>query len=98
MATAQAHETSAPAGGEKLKGHVALVTGGTRGIGAAIGRSLAAQGACVAAGYSRDREKAESYRRELEDLGVTASVHQGNVASAQDCERSVQEVIEQHGR
>jgi short chain dehydrogenase len=41
-------------------GRVAFVTGGTRGIGAAICHSLMGQGATVAAGYSRDREKAEA--------------------------------------
>jgi NAD(P)-dependent dehydrogenase (short-subunit alcohol dehydrogenase family) len=98
MATVQEAERTGARTGEKLKDRVALVTGGTRGIGAAIGRSLAAQGATVAAGYSRDREKAESFRHELEELGGGASVHQGNVASAQDCQRTVKEVIEQHGR
>jgi NAD(P)-dependent dehydrogenase (short-subunit alcohol dehydrogenase family) len=98
MATVQTDERTFQAAGEKLKDRVALVTGGTRGIGAAIGRSLAAQGASVAAGYSRDREKAEGYQHELEELGATSSIHQGNVASAEDCERTVREVIEQHGR
>ena len=45
--------------GEKLLGRAAFVTGGTRGIGAAICLSLAAQGADVAAGYSGNEQAAE---------------------------------------
>jgi NAD(P)-dependent dehydrogenase (short-subunit alcohol dehydrogenase family) len=97
MATAETRD-AIPVGGEKLKGRVALVTGGTRGIGAAISRSLASQQATVAAGYSRDRERAESFREQLEQINVGTSIHQGNVASAEDCKRTVQEVIDQHGR
>jgi NAD(P)-dependent dehydrogenase (short-subunit alcohol dehydrogenase family) len=74
------------------------VTGGTRGIGAAICRSLASQGATVAAGYHSGAERAEGLRRELERIGAPASIHQGNVGSAEDCRRTVQEVIGQHGR
>ncbi|QEC48020.1 3-oxoacyl-ACP reductase FabG [Baekduia soli] len=84
--------------GNKLEGRVAFVTGGTRGIGAAISRSLASQGATVAAGYSRNVDKAEGFRADLEQLGAEASIHQGNVASADDCRRTVGEVIERHGR
>jgi acetoacetyl-CoA reductase/3-oxoacyl-[acyl-carrier protein] reductase len=99
MATAEkTRETAQAPGGEKLKGRVALVTGGTRGIGAAICKSLANQGATVAAGYSRNQEKAEKFLDQLLDTGVEGSVHQGNVASNEDCKRTVDEVIERHGR
>jgi acetoacetyl-CoA reductase/3-oxoacyl-[acyl-carrier protein] reductase len=98
MATTEVSEAPRTAGGEKLKGRVALVTGGTRGIGAAICRSMAHQGATIAAGYSRDKERAESFKHELGQLGVDSSIHQGNVGSADDCKRTVSEVIDTHGR
>jgi acetoacetyl-CoA reductase/3-oxoacyl-[acyl-carrier protein] reductase len=82
----------------RLHGHVAFVTGGTRGIGAAISRSFAEQGAIVAAGYSRDAERAAELRDQLRDHGVDTTIHQGNVGSAEDCRRTVSEVIEAHGR
>ncbi len=86
--------------GSKLRGRVAFVTGGTRGIGAAICHSLASQQATVAAGYAGNRARAEEYmadfRKRFPD-GV-GSVHQGDVGVAEDCYRTVQEVIDQHGR
>lgn len=94
----KAEESVIRPAGEKLKGRVAMVTGGTRGIGAAICRSLAAQGASIAAGYSQDRERAEAFQAELARQNVGASIHQGNVGSTEDCSRTIQEVIRQHGR
>jgi NAD(P)-dependent dehydrogenase (short-subunit alcohol dehydrogenase family) len=82
----------------RMHGRVVFVTGGTRGIGAAICRSFAEQGAIVAAGYSRDAERAEGLQTELQEHGVKATVHQGNVGSGDDCRRTVGEVLEAHGR
>jgi len=86
----------------KLAGRVAFVTGGTRGIGAAIARSLANQGATVAVGYSRNRDSADGFVTDLLGTtrrhGASASAHRGNVGSAADCRRTIGEVIEAHGR
>jgi NAD(P)-dependent dehydrogenase (short-subunit alcohol dehydrogenase family) len=81
-----------------LTGRVALVTGGTRGIGASICHKLAADGAVVAAGFSSNRERADELRLQIETGGGTLSLHQGNVGDPEECQRVVGEVIEQHGR
>jgi acetoacetyl-CoA reductase/3-oxoacyl-[acyl-carrier protein] reductase len=69
----------------RLHGRVAFITGGTRGIGAAICHSPAEHGAEVAAGYSRDRETAEAFVGKLAHEGLKGSAHQGNIGSAEDC-------------
>lgn len=86
--------------GTKLRGRVAFVTGGARGIGAAISKSLASQGATVAAGYGRNTEQAQKFLAELSAAsdGAEVSVHQGDVGSAGDCQRTIREVINLHGR
>jgi acetoacetyl-CoA reductase/3-oxoacyl-[acyl-carrier protein] reductase len=97
-------QTEAPpavgTGPRKLEGRVALVTGGTRGIGAAIGKSLASQGAVVAAGYGGDEEQAKRFLDDLsgEVEGAESTIHQGNIGASEDCERVVEEVIDRHGR
>lgn len=64
----------------KLDGKVALVTGGSRGIGAATAVRLARDGAAVAVSYSASPEKAREVVGKLEALGVRAAALQADQA------------------
>lgn len=77
---------------------VALVTGGTRGIGAAITRIVARDGTHVAAVYARDHENAARFHQESGVEEVSISLHQANIANPGDCTRLVHEVLHQFGR
>jgi NAD(P)-dependent dehydrogenase (short-subunit alcohol dehydrogenase family) len=65
-----------------------------RGIGRAISERLHARGVKVAAGYSGNKEAAEKFVNDHPG----STVHQGNIGSHADCERVIQEVLEQHGQ
>ena len=78
-----------------MHGQVALVTGGIRGIGLAICERLMNRGIHVAAGYSSNTDAAQQFADKYADHEV--SIHQGNIGSAQDCERVIGEVLAQHG-
>ena len=78
---------------------VAIVTGGTRGIGWAITQSLAVQGVHVAAGYSSNHEAAREAQEKSEANGWSVSIHQGNVGLPEDCRPCpVTEVVETQSR
>jgi acetoacetyl-CoA reductase len=77
---------------------VAIVTGGARGIGAAITTTLARSGVHVAAGYSSNSKAAEELAAKLNADGMSVSVHQGNVGEPADCERVVREVLDAKGQ
>lgn len=77
---------------------VAVVTGGTRGIGAAITTALARDGIHVAAGYHRGVDAAEELRERLTKEGHSISVHAGNVGDPEDCYGVIAEVLEAQGR
>ena len=77
---------------------VAIVTGGGRGIGAAVTKALARDGVHVAVGYNIGQEQAELLQKSLIDEGCSVSIHQGNVGSTDDCSRVAREVLESYGR
>jgi NAD(P)-dependent dehydrogenase (short-subunit alcohol dehydrogenase family) len=81
-----------------LAGRVALVTGASRGIGAAIAKALGAEGAAVAVNYVRNRDLAENVAGEIEREGGTARVFQANVSDEGQCGTLVNEVIAAFGR
>lgn len=76
-----------------LTGHVALVTGGSRGIGASISRQLATQGACVTINYNASGEQAEALVKEIEARGGKAVAVQGDVRKPEDAERIVETTV-----
>jgi NAD(P)-dependent dehydrogenase (short-subunit alcohol dehydrogenase family) len=81
-----------------LTGRVALVTGGSRGIGKAIAHALAGGGADVAVAYRRDEAAAVQTVAELEALGVRARAHRASVDVLQDCRDLAAAVGEHFGR
>ncbi|MGY1710607.1 SDR family NAD(P)-dependent oxidoreductase [Geodermatophilus sp. SYSU D00758] len=80
-----------------LAGRVALVTGGGRGIGAAISRELARDGAAVALTYRRDRAAAEALAGELAGTGARVLVLASAVDDPADSARAVAAVVERFG-
>jgi 3-oxoacyl-[acyl-carrier protein] reductase len=81
-----------------LTGKVALVTGGSRGIGAATARALAAAGADVAISYSASPGKAAAVVDELTALGVKAEALQADQADPEQAAGLVGRVVEAFGR
>ena len=74
-----------------LEGKVALVTGGTGGIGAAICLKLAAEGAKVATNY-RNKEKAEAWQKECKDKGFDIAIYQVDVTDYDGCKAMVEQI------
>src|SRR4029077_9301965 len=77
-------------------GQVALVTGGIRGIGLAIGERLMKPGGRGAGRDSSHHDDAQQFADKYADRGV--SIHQGNIGSNDDCVRVIGEVLDQHGQ
>jgi NAD(P)-dependent dehydrogenase (short-subunit alcohol dehydrogenase family) len=82
---------------KSLTGKVALVTGGSRGIGAASARALADEGADVAISYGASADKAEAVVRDLKVKGVRAKAFKADQADSAQVERLVQDVAKEFG-
>jgi len=81
-----------------LAGKVALVTGGGRGIGAAICRVLARHGATVAVNYGSSKEKAEAVVAEIRDRGGAAQAFGADVRDPEAVTKMVEAVVKAFGR
>jgi len=79
-----------------LEGKVALVTGGTGGIGAAICITLAKAGAKVATNY-RNQEKAEAWQAEVKEQGFDIKIYQADVSDYEACEAMTAQVVSDLG-
>jgi len=80
-----------------LTGKVALVTGGSRGIGAASAKALADEGATVAISYSASPDKAEAVVRDLKAKGVQAKAFKADQANTAEVDKLVKEVADHFG-
>src|SRR5687767_2725096 len=74
-----------------LSGRAALVTGGSRGLGAEVCRQLAAAGAAVAVHYATARDRAEKVAQEIRSAGGRAAVVGGDFHRPDEAERTAAE-------
>ena len=78
---------------KKLEGKIALITGGSRGIGAAIAKRLAADGANVAITYTKGADAAASVVKEIERVGRKAIAIQADAADAEAVKAAVEKTV-----
>ncbi len=80
-----------------IENKVAIVTGGSRGIGEAIALKLAENGAHIAFSYVSSHEKAKELEEKLRLMGVKARAFKSNAADFGECEKMVNEVVKEWG-
>lgn len=82
----------------KLKGKVAVVTGASKGIGAAIAKALGAEGASVVVNYASSKAGADAVVNDIVKAGGKAVAVQGDVSKAADAQSIVDAAIKQYGK
>ena len=81
-----------------MPNRVAIITGGSRGIGRAISLELASTKIHVAMVYRSDDDEAKAAMREIEELGGHASIHKADISEAPAVDSVVKTVLAEHGR
>src|SRR5215470_463486 len=82
----------------RLEGKVALVTGGSRGIGRACAEALAEHGATVVVNYVKGEDKAREVADGITAKGGKAEICGFDVADAKAIEASIEDIVKRHGR
>ncbi|RDS78788.1 SDR family NAD(P)-dependent oxidoreductase [Dyella monticola] len=82
----------------KLKGKVAVVTGASKGIGAAIAKALGAEGASVVVNYASSKAGADAVVNDIVKAGGKAVAVQGDVSKAADAQAIIDAAIKHYGR
>ena len=80
-----------------LNGKVAVITGASRGIGAAIAEKFSSQGVNVAIIYNGNETAASTVKENAEKNGVKAEIYKCNVANSEECEETVKAITETFG-
>lgn len=83
---------------KELSGRIAVVTGGSRGIGKAIALELAENGANVVINYSKDSKGAQEVAENIRNKGIDCLTIKANVSFASEVENMVETIIEKYGR